>query len=372
MTMSRTGSDSLVQSNALDLESSFVGVEDNEVVRLREWGTNQFFALRAPQDLRQVAVAAATVLQPPISDRTPAIAMNNVEFLYEGQTWRVRDLSGVASLRQDGSPTREVRLTAGTEVGIAHRTFIAESARSIALRNFCSRLLGWGDDRIAVVDRALRAIRLASAGRAVLVLRGRGELIWITHSIHRHTLGGQAPFVVSDPRRKNTVATVRGPANYACGLEALRWAARGTLCVHAERLPRDYRKVLRVVGGPENDVRLAMCTEISTRHAAALFDVAAQIDIPDLDARRSDLPRIVSEYIEDAMNILSAPDGCLDEKDINWILERSALGNRITIPGIEKAVLRMVAIRMTESRTDAARLLGVRQVSLENWIRRRR
>jgi hypothetical protein len=86
MTMSRTGSDPLVQGNPLALEPSFVGVEDNEgvertavplggerpsneVIGLREWGTNQFFPLRAPQHLRQAAVAAATVLQLPIYDQ---------------------------------------------------------------------------------------------------------------------------------------------------------------------------------------------------------------------------------------------------------------------------------------------------------------
>ena len=98
---------------------------------------------------------------------------------------------------------------------------------------------------------------------------------------------------------------------------------------------------------------------------------AAQIDIPSLDLRRSELPRIVSEYIEDATYALHAADDCLDQQDIEWILDGAAFGGELTISGIEKATLRAVALKMIGDLTGAARLLGMSRVALERWIRPR-
>jgi DNA-binding NtrC family response regulator len=108
-----------------------------------------------------------------------------------------------------------------------------------------------------------------------------------------------------------------------------------------------------------------VCSEESTVFGAA------QIEVPSLDTRRADLPRIVNEYVEDAVDLLQAPDDCLDPEDIQWIMTRATLAREITIPGIEKAVLRAVAVRMTHDLTNAARLLGMARVSLERWMRRR-
>jgi hypothetical protein len=338
----------------------------DKVIGLREWGTGRLFSLRAsqqPQQLKEAAPAETMTLQ--LANGDPATTTDRVQIVYESQSWRVKDRSGLAKLKQDGRPTREVSLMPGTEVTIAGRTFIAESPQSIALRNFCSRLLGWSDDRIAVVDHALRAIRLANAGRAPLVLTGRGDLVPVAHAIHRYSLGDKAPFIVSDPRRKNTSATVRGPANCASCAEALRRAYGGTLCVRAQRLPRDFDDILNAFREPANTAQLMICSR------RASLPNAAQIDIPSLDSRRADLPRIVSEYIEDAAHAFHAPDDCLGEQDIGWILDHSAVGIGLTISGIEKAALRAVAIRITDDLTKAAKLLGMARISLERWVRRR-
>jgi len=335
----------------------------DDVIGLREWGAGRVFSLRAPQHEIDTAIADTAALQLARGDL--AATAERIEIVYESQSWRVKDWSGLSNLRQDGRPTREVSLMAGTEVTIAGRTFIAESPRSIALRDFCSRLLGWDDDSIAVVDHALRAIRLASAGRAPLMLTGSGDLVPSAHAIHRYSLGDRVPFVVSDPRRRNTSATVRGPANCTSGVEALEKAYRGTLCVRARRLPRDFGEVLNAFREPECPTQLMIC------HRRMPLPNAAQIDIPSLDSRRSDLLRIVSEYIADATHALRAPDGCLDQQDIEWILDHSAFGGELTISGIEKAALRAVALKMTRDLTRAARLLGMARVSLERWIRRR-
>lgn len=335
----------------------------DSVIGLREWGTSRIFSLRAPQHSRETATADTAALQ--FSRGDLATATDRIEIAYENQSWRVKDWSGLSNLKQDGRPTREVSLMPGTEVTIAGRTFIAESPRSIALRNFCSRLLGWNDERVADVDHALRAIRLASTGRAPLMLTGSGDLVPTAHAIHRYSLGDRVPFVVSDPRRTNTSPTVRSPANCASGVDALRKAYGGTLCVRAGRLPRDFAEILTAFREPECPTQLMIC------YRTTLLPNAAQIDIPSLNSRRSDLPRLVSEYIDDATHALRAPDDCLDQQDKEWILDHAAFGRELTISGIEKAALRAVALKMTGDLTAAARLLGMARVSLERWIKRR-
>jgi hypothetical protein len=335
----------------------------DKVIGLREWGAGRLFSLRAPQHSRELATMDTAALQLARGDL--ATTTDRIEIVYESQSWRVKDWSGLSNLKQDGRPTREVSLMPGTEVTIAGRTYIAESPRSIALRNFCSRLLGWSDDRIAAVDHALRAIRLASAGRAPLTLTGSGDLVPIAHAIHRYSLGDRVPFIVSDPRRKNTSATVRSPENCASGVEALQKAYGGTLCVRAWRLPRDFSEILNAFSEPEHPTQLMICSR------GTPLPNAAQVDIPPLDSRRLDLPRIAKEYIEDATHALHAPDDCLGRQDIEWILDHSAFGGQLAISGIEKAALRAVALKLTGDLTNAARLLGMARVSLERWIKRR-
>jgi hypothetical protein len=335
----------------------------DKVIGLREWGDRRIFSLRAPQHSHEMSNEESTALRISYGDLGSATA--KIKIAFENQLWRIKDWCGLSNLKQDGRPTREVSLLPGTEVTIADRTFIAESPRSIALRNFCSRLLGWSDERITVIDQALRAIRIATAGRAPLALTGSGDLVPVAYAIHRYSLGDRVSFVVSDPRRKNTVATVRGPANFTSSVDALRKAYGGTLCVRAQRLPQDFAEISTAFREPEYSARLMICSR------GTLLPNAAQIEIPALSSRRHDLPRIASEYIEDAAHLLHASDDCFAPQDIEWVLDRAAFGTELTISGIEKAALRAVALKMTGDLTGAARLLGMARVSLERWIRRR-
>jgi hypothetical protein len=123
---------------------------------------------------------------------------------------------------------------------------------------------------------------------------------------------------------------------------------------------------------PESGVWLVVCAPSSYADPRDAFAIsAAQIDIPSLETRRLDLPRIVREYVEDAIDILHAPGNCMDARDIEWIIDRSALANDIAIPDIEKAAFRVVAVKLTRDLSKAASLLGMARVSLERWLRRR-
>jgi hypothetical protein len=354
--------------------------DDDEVIGVRAWGTSLLVPLRTLRDSR-VIPTKPTALEDAGAMSTTALqrvrealatVTRGLEVVRDGSSWRIRDSDGNAQLKQDGSPTREASLMPGTEIKLAGQTLIAESARSIALRGFCTRLLGWGDDRAESVDHALRAIRLAASGRSVLMLRGSGDLVPVAHTIHRRTLGERAPFVVSDPRRRrNTRATVRNAANVELGVEAFRQASHGSLCVRARRPPPDFDDVLRLFREPHSTVRLTVCTEtaISGRDPFAL--AAARIEIPSLEARRGELHRIVHEYVEDAIEALHAPATCLDADTIQWVLGQCSLSPNVTIPDIEKAAVRAVALRMTGGIPRAARLLGMAPVSLQRWLLRR-
>ena len=167
----------------------FLAGDSDEVVRLREWGTHRVLPLRAPVDHnKHLDPANTTAMQS--SSRYIIRDIKGVELAHEGQSWRIKDWTGVANLKQDGVPTREVTLVAGTEVTIAGRTLIAESPRTLGLRSFCSRLLGWSDDRISAVDQAQRTIRLAGSGRAALVLRGSGDMAPVAFALHQRALAG--------------------------------------------------------------------------------------------------------------------------------------------------------------------------------------
>jgi hypothetical protein len=354
--------------------------DDDEVIGLRAWGTRRVVPLEWLSDLRRVTAMSTgaphevTATSTTALQRAPdalIVASRGVELICEGPSWRIRDRERIAQLKQDGRPTHEASLLPGMEIGLAGLTLIAETARSIALRDFCARLLGWSDDRVAAVDHALRAIRLARSGRGALVFQGNGDLVLVARTIHRRALGEDAPFVVSDPRRRNMPPTVRGPANVALGVEAFRQASHGTLCVRAQRLPQDFDDVLRLLREPDSDVQLMVCAgaEVSVRDAFAVG--AAPIEIPSLQTRRGELRRIVCEYLEDAIAALHAPVACLDANVVQWIIDRSSLSADPTIPDIEKAAVRLVAVRMTGDLTRAAAVLGMARVSLERWLMRR-
>lgn len=88
------------------------------------------------------------------------------------------------------------------------------------LRGYLGRLLGWTNT--SAIDHALRSIDFARKHRAQLVLCGQGDLVPLAYGLHRRALSADMPFIVCDPRRGNTPASVRSPANYADAAAASR------------------------------------------------------------------------------------------------------------------------------------------------------
>src|SRR5215470_483831 len=110
------------------------------------------------------------------------------------------------------------------------------------LRGYLGRLLGWTNTR--AIDSALQSIDLAREHRAQLVLCGHGDLVPLAYGLHRRALGADAPFIVCDPRRGNTPATVRAPANYVDVAAAFKAASGGSLCVRFRRRPPDFASLI--------------------------------------------------------------------------------------------------------------------------------
>jgi hypothetical protein len=339
-------------------------VVDDIVMRLREWGTDTI-RLLPPPPTNEWTIGAADTCALRLDDPSGRVSRLHARLVREDSHWRLRDLGSKNGVKIDGARRREIVLEPGAEIVIGGVTLIAESSRSVALRGFLARMLGWRSDRIEVVDHALRSIRLAATHRAALVLCGDGDLVPVAGSIHRHALGDDRPFVVCDPRRRPGEATVRSAANYETGLQALAAATGGSLCVRGHRLPRDFSEVVAALRAPNAQIQLIVCAQTPSDCERYL---AVPIVVPPLSSRSGELDRIIVEYAEDAIRELGAPRSGFTPADRDWIREHSAS----SLPEIEKGTLRLVAIRKSRRLSHAADRLGMAPVSLARWIGRRR
>jgi hypothetical protein len=342
------------------------GDPSNAVIGLREWGSAKGLLLRA-LSTGQTGDRSGNRSGVNAGRSNPDMGASGVQAVHEAKVWRVRDWQGIAGLRQDGVPCREVILTAGSEIALGGMTLVAESLRSILLRKFCCRLIGWGDARLGDIDRALRAIRAAGTRRAPLFLRGEGDMVLVAQALHRRTHGERARFIVADPKRGEQSATLRNPASRADGIAAMRAAAGGSLCIREERPPVDFDAVLRTFREPDNSAQLFVCMRPGTRARDAWLSGAELIDFPSLDSRESELSRIIAEYASEATTLLKASESCFLDIDREWVSRVSAQ----SLPDIAKGTLRAVAIRMSRNLKEAARVLGMAPVSLSRWLARR-
>jgi hypothetical protein len=236
-----------------------------------------------------------------------------------------------------------------------------------ALHSFCARILGWTADRELAVEQAIRSIELAADHSAALVLLGETDLVPIAHALHRYILGSDKPFVVCDPQRRNVPASVRSPENRGNGVVATVAATGGSLCVRVSRLPQDFSELVTLVRKPDAHVQLII-TASGRYDTHPFLTLPVPIRVPSLRTRTSELSRIVDEYAADAIASLGAGDDCFTDEDRRWIVKHCPL----TLPEIEKATLRLVALRVSKNPTRAAERLGMAPVSLSRWIDRRK
>lgn len=231
------------------------------------------------------------------------------------------------------------------------------------LRGFLARLLGWAN--AGAVDLALESVGLAAERRAALVLCGGGDLVPIAWSLHRRAVGTERPFVVCDPRRGDTPASVRSPVNYASCARAVSAALGGALCLRAGRLPPDFASTVVQIQNAA-DLMLVVCANREDE-ANPLLVRPAPLRLPPLVERSGDMLRIIDEYGHDAVAELRPPTG-FTTAERTWVRGHAAT----SLAEIEKATLRLVAIRSSRNVSAAAVRLGMAPVSLSRWIGRRR
>jgi FHA domain len=336
---------------------------NDDVVRLREWGTDIIHRLpQSPWDSAVIGTGETCSLQ--VNDRTGCTSREHARLDRSMTGWVVRDLGSRNGVHADGARRFEVRLEPGLELGIGSLTLVAESRRFIELRSFIARLLGWRAERTKIVDFALRSIRQSATRRLPLVLCGPGDLVAVANSIHRHAIGSPKPFVVCDPRRREGEASVRSAGNMETGIAAMQLALGGSLCVWSRRLPHDFAAVRLALHDPTTRVQLIVCAE-SRRHTKPYH--VEPIVVPPLSSRSQEITRIVDEYADEAAAAMSAAVH-LTAADRDWILRNSTS----SIAEIEKGTRRLLAIRQHDDNiAAAARALGMAPISLARWVGRR-
>ncbi len=334
---------------------------DDDVVRLREWATDRSYLL--PTDpSATVTIGSSESCSLPLVDPSGRLSRHHARLVRDGR-WIAHDLDSKNGMRIDGVRRTKVQLEPGSELGLGGIALIAESPRLIALRSFLSRILGWATDRSETVDLALRAVRLAATQRAALALCADGDLLPIARGLHRYSRGEDRPFVVCDPRRRPPEDTA-APACYPRGMHAFQAAAGGSMCLWTKRLPRDVAEVTAALRDPGTRVQLIVC---GLRPPDRKDLVSAPIEVPPLSARGVELDQIIDEYAGDAAAILRVPRRW-SKVQRDWVRRSSAT----QLADIEKATLRIVALREAGNIARAAALLGMAHASLGEWIGRRR
>jgi hypothetical protein len=336
----------------------------DDVIQLREWGTDHAYTL--PTDAAgEWTVGAAEGCDVQLSDISRYTSRRHARLSRDGSTWTLTDIGSKNGLWIDNDRRVSCALEPGLEIGIGNLRLVAESARSIELRAFLARLIGWSAQRRSQVDRALRSARELSARRTPLYLRGEGNLASVARTLHRRAFGPEAPFVISDPRRA-TSERAGAPPNQPDIRSAIEAATGGTLCVWAHRLPFGFEDV-RSELEQSHLVRLIICS-YSIDDNPPPISLWAPLTLTPLSQRADELDRVIDEYAFDAIVALSAKMTSFSVDDRQWTRRQRPQ----TLDDIETAVTRIVAIREFSTLEKAASKLGITHVALSRWFDRRR
>ncbi|MGN6105334.1 MAG: FHA domain-containing protein [Kofleriaceae bacterium] len=324
---------------------------DDAVTQLRVWGTGDAFELP-----RKPVASIGSVRGRDVVLRDPAgeIAHTHALLVREGARWMIRAAEGATSIRLDGLQLPSFALAPGAEIGVGAVTLVAESARLHELRRVVAELAGIEERDHAAIDRALRAIRLAVAGRRPLLLCGQVDLVAAARQLHEHTLG-DAPFAVVDR------AGTRG--HHRRGLQALAAAGRGTVCVSGHSPPTDFDDMLARWHGLAVRPQLVLCRQVAYANAVLL---AEPLELRPRKLDRDERAQLIEQRAAQVIAQLGADPERFTEADRRWILKRATSPDEI-----ETATLRVISVRHWGSVTRAAHSLGISHVALLRWIGRR-
>lgn len=325
---------------------------DDEVIGLRISGTEKIYQISSTPYIQ--IIGSGSRCDVVLRDRTGTIAAQHAKLVRIRSHWQIRamDESDPAGLFRDRVPLPAFPLVPGIEIGIGDVTLVAESERSRALRRVVQRLIGLDAQHRAQVDRALRTVLTAASGLGVLTLYGHGDLASVAHLLHRHALPGR-PFVRWERR------TGDDPAR------ALAAAAGGTLCVSANdlSLSRAIERIVERRRSSTTRVQLILLVAAVRRLRPLVATVAEPIVLTPLAQRKHERRRIIHELALDAAETLGIAAIRLSDADLRIIMRFDAT----TLPAIERATLRIVALRHWDYFARAARALGMTHAALMEW-----
>ena len=104
----------------------------NEIIQLREWGTER--AHRLPGNALRCRLGTEDDCAVRLSD--PDVLPVHAQLTREGSRWLTRALGHTPGLMRDGAHYHAFALEPGIEIGVGGTTLIAESPHWIALRSF--------------------------------------------------------------------------------------------------------------------------------------------------------------------------------------------------------------------------------------------
>ncbi len=335
---------------------------DDEPFRLRNWASADKHHLLPEDRSRELSIGRHPECDIRLDDER--VSKHHALLFFRGEQWWLRDVGKKNGIIADGVPCAEVALEPGLLIELGGVMWIVESPRLADLRSYVSRLIGYGKDKLAEVDRAMRSVRRAAMGQDPLVLMGQGDLPEIARSLHRRVLGDARPFIVCNKSRSDGApATVRSAENYETALLALPAARGGTLCVRSNRLPNDYDLIVAAHREPNARFQLVVC-ESGTPEPGQVTPIV----VPPISARADELLTIVKGYADDARARLGVANA-LHPLDRDWIVKNSSESH----PAIEKAAERVIATRDSGgNNAAAASRLGMSPSALGRWFKERK
>jgi hypothetical protein len=330
---------------------------DDEVIRFRIFGTDETYELSSRPRVRTIGTSSKCDLR--IRDLSGRVAAQHARLVRRGSQWTIRASDDAAGLCSDHVPLREGPLIPGINIGLGAVKLIAESRRSQALHRYLAWLIGFGAQHRVQIDRALGTVLRAASGLGALSLCGQEDLIAVARRLHWHTLGDR-PFIVCDPRRVRRSADIRSASNIDEPMAALAAAAGGSLCVLTSRLPRNFNPVFEHWRRSATRVQLILCGRTADRILAM---TAEPLVVTPLTLRSRDRFRILDEIAEDVVAALGVHAPPLSAADRRLILQHDGGA----VPDLEKATLRVAALRSQATLSGAAKQLGMAPISLFRW-----